>query len=179
MHIHSYSPHPRPLSQPIEEIFLAGLRYFFVTLHGETAFFRHKRMIGNRLYKTEKLCSKLEIDSVFGGKGKGVTAYPLRAVYTVATDDTAPTRFLISIPKKRHRHAVDRVLLRRRVREAYRLNRHLINQALTEARLHVNVVFIYLSDKILPYTAIERRMQDLLIRIAAEALKPHHDEEGN
>ncbi len=125
-------------------------------------------MTGNRLYKSEKLCSTREIERVFSHEGRGATAYPLRAVYTVSAGNE-PTRFMISVPKKRHHHAVDRVLLRRRIREAYRLNRTLLNPALEAAGRHVDVAFIYLSEKIKPYAVIEAKMCELLKRIATQA----------
>lgn len=128
-------------------------------------------MTGNRLYKSEKLCSTRDIERVFSHEGRGVTAYPLRAVYTVSAG-TEPTRFLISVPKKKHHHAVDRVLLRRRIREAYRLNRALLNPVLDAAGRHVDVAFIYLSEKIKPYAVIEAKMQELLQRIATQVCQP-------
>ncbi len=85
-----------------------------------------------RLYKREKLCSVTAIENLFARKeGNGsAMAYPLRAVWRVSERNGASIQFLISIPKKRLRHAVDRVTMRRRVREAYRLNRN----ALTPSR---------------------------------------------
>lgn len=126
-------------------------------------------MTGNRLYKSEKLCSTRDIEQVFSHQGRSVTAYPLRAIFTTQAG-SQPARFLISVPKKRHRHAVDRVLLRRRVREAYRLNRELLNPALAAAGLHVDVAFIYLSEKIKPYAVIEAKMREILHRIASQAV---------
>ena len=125
-------------------------------------------MTGNRRYKTEKLCSTRDIERVFSTQGHGITAYPLRAVYTVTAGKYEPTRFMISVPKKRHRHAVDRVLLRRRIREAYRLNRSLLNEPLAAAEAHIDVAFIYLSEKIKPYAVIEAKMRELLSRIATQ-----------
>lgn len=127
---------------------------------------------GNRLYKFEKLCSKRTIDRLFGADGaKGVSAFPLRAIFSVTVDDNSPSRFLITIPKKRHRHAVDRVLLRRRVREAYRLNRSIIFEPLRDANLHIDVAFIYISPQIMPYSVIEQKMRIILTRMLDKVLQ--------
>lgn len=72
----------------------------------------------------------------------------------------ADVQFLVSIPKRRLRKAVDRVVMRRRVREAYRLNRHLLN-----VESPVNVVFIYVASEVLPYSRIESAMRRLLSRL--------------
>ena len=74
-------------------------------------------MTSLRLDKREKLRGKTRVDGIFVA-GTSVIAYPLRAVFMVERDtggETAAARFLVSIPKKKIRHAVDRVLLRRRV----------------------------------------------------------------
>lgn len=122
-----------------------------------------------RLYKSEKLCSKCEIDNLYA-HGTSVMAYPLRAVVLVVSDcgerHAVPARFLISIPKKRVRHAVDRVLLRRRTREAYRLNRRLLAPVAQQGKTAL-IGFNWLANRKYDYTTIERSMQELLGKIAA------------
>lgn len=126
-------------------------------------------MQGLRLYKIEKLCSRTAIQRLFGN-GHSTIAYPLRAVYNIHAPGAAPAQFMITVPKKRIRHAVDRVLLRRRVREAYRLQRRqLLHQSLADADVSVDVAFIYLSNDIASYDIIAQKMTVLLQRIAQEA----------
>ncbi len=124
-----------------------------------------------RLYKSEKLCSKLEIDRLYA-QGTSIVAYPLRAVWLAvpAGEGKHPVaaRFLISIPKKRIRHAVDRVLLRRRTREAYRLNRDLLNSVVAQGKT-VLIGFNWVSNEERKYTTIERSMRELLNKIATAA----------
>lgn len=126
-------------------------------------------MGGNRLYKSEKLCSKLEIEKLYA-QGTSIIVYPLRAVWMVvpAQEDkhTVPARFLISIPKKRIRHAVDRVLLRRRTREAYRLNREILHDATEASGKTVLIGFNWLANEHRDYATIERSMRDLLVKIS-------------
>ena len=121
-----------------------------------------------RLYKSEKLCSKTEIEQLYA-KGTSLIAYPLRAVYlAVPANDTGhpvPARFLISIPKKRIRNAVGRVLLRRRTREAYRLNRTLLAPVVPQG-LTVLIGFNWVANETRSYATIERSMQELLHKIA-------------
>lgn len=40
----------------------------------------------------------------------------------------APVQMMVTVPKKKRRHAVDRVLMRRRIREAFRLQYHELRQ---------------------------------------------------
>lgn len=125
-------------------------------------------MQGLRLYKAEKLCSRTAVETLFA-QGKGRIAYPLRAVYRVrpAGHPAIDAQFLITIPKKRLRHAVDRVRMRRRVREAYRLHRRqLLHPVLEQTQLAVDIAFVYLDNALAPYGTIENKMQQLLVYIA-------------
>ena len=118
------------------------------------------------LKKSEKLCSQTAIDALFSPAkaAKGALAYPLRMVSAprsgMRRSGAAPVQFLISIPKKRLRKAVDRVQMRRRVREAYRLNRDLIREINPEEP--VDVAFISIANSLTPYDRVERAMKKLL-----------------
>jgi len=121
-------------------------------------------MKGLRLYKKEKLCSTIAIEQLFmrGGEGvKAALAYPLRAVWRQngRRSSDAPMAFVISIPKKRLRHAVDRVKMRRRVREAYRLARPDFQMP---ENTRIDLAFIYVSDKLCSYGAIDRAVRKLM-----------------
>ncbi len=118
-----------------------------------------------RLDKSEKLCSRTAISRLFES-GKSVVAYPLRMVYRESDrSEGASAQFLISIPKKKIRKAVGRVLLRRRIREAYRLNRSFL-YSLSESEKRVDMAFLYMSDKKADYSLIEQKMQKLLQTMA-------------
>ncbi|MCM1163119.1 MAG: ribonuclease P protein component [Muribaculaceae bacterium] len=119
-----------------------------------------------RLYKKEKLCSEVAISQLFNRDSEGVKsslAYPLRVAWKLNPgrrgDDVA--QFLVSVPKKRLRHAVDRVTVRRRVREAYRLNRHLLPKG-----AKIDMAFIYVASEVLPSSRIVPALCRLLSRIS-------------
>lgn len=129
-----------------------------------------------RLYKKEKLCSVIAIGQLFGASGGGDTdfyspraalVYPLRLVWRLSPGrkSDAPVQFLISVPKKRLRHAVDRVQMRRRIREAYRLRRAAL---MLPAGARVDVVFIYVGKGPEPYAKVDRAMERLLRKLGAE-----------
>lgn len=122
------------------------------------------------LYKKEKLCSGIAIDALFGSVGAEFShlAFPLRVVArrNDRRRSDASVAFLISIPKKRLRHAVDRVLMRRRVREAYRLCHR--DYALP-AGVRIDIAFIYVANTTMPYAAVDRAVHRIL-----EALVEHY-----
>lgn len=119
-----------------------------------------------KLPKSSKLCSLTAIERLFDrDAAAGTVAYPLRAVWRADSARQAgdAMQFMITIPKKKLRHAVDRVTMRRRVREAYRLARRPHLEAMApEARL--DIAFIYLADTLLPYRDIERAVRRILDR---------------
>ena len=111
------------------------------------------------LDKSEKLCHRSAVDALFTG-GVSSVAYPLRMVCRVSDRDCgSDVQFLITIPKKRIRKAVGRVLMRRRIREAYRLNRSFIGDL---GGKKVDIAFLYISNELSDYSRIERKMQKLL-----------------
>lgn len=122
----------------------------------------------NGLLKKEKLCSVVAIDQLFGNGGADFSrlAYPLRAIARLnpGRSSDAPVVFLISVPKKRLRHAVDRVTMRRRVREAYRLSP--LRRAF-DPSLRIDLAFVYVADRLMPYAAVERAVRRILEALAA------------
>lgn len=93
-------------------------------------------------------------------------AYPWRVVWSVNPHRPEVAQFLISVPKKRLRHAVDRVQMRRRCREAYRLSRHLLPSPCPG----IDIAFIYVADAVTPYPKTLRAMTKMLSSISQSVL---------
>lgn len=132
-----------------------------------------------RLYKKEKLCSKNAIDMLFARReGNVCTSFPMRAVWRINNKrENKNVQFLVSIPKKRFKHAVDRVKLRRQVRESYRLNRHYLP---LEENTAIDIAFIYIGSSIEKYEEIERAIIKLLQKISTTLNSPEiNDEKGD
>ena len=120
---------------------------------------------GFGLKKTERLCSKKAIDTLFTGTdSKSLSAYPIRAVYRHTEE--AGFRILVSVSKKRLRHAVDRNRVKRQLREAYRLNKHLLPSIGDTGSGGMDIAFIWLTDQHKPSQLITAKMISLLRKIA-------------
>ena len=125
------------------------------------------------LNKYDKLCSPTAIDMLFSRgadstqpfQPKSAMAYPLRAVWRENENRSSGSavQFLISISKKRLRHAVDRVKMRRRVREAYRLNK--ATYAVVDGDKKIDLAFIYVANDIKDYQSIEKAVVKILHKI--------------
>ena len=113
--------------------------------------------------KAERLCSKKRIEALFAGNSCSLSAYPLRAVYRENTESTEQVQLLISVSKRRFKHAVDRNRTKRLIREAYRRNKHLLLSELGQR--HLDLAFLWISDQLSDFATVESKVKNLLQRI--------------
>ncbi len=93
-------------------------------------------------------------------------SYPVRGVWRIGSarcDGSTDIKMMISVPKRRIRHAVDRVRLRRRVREAFRLNFRDYPQLQGRS---IDLALMYIADTDVDYQRIARSVVCLLDKIA-------------
>ena len=117
----------------------------------------------------EHLKSKKVIERLYA-EGTSVTAYPLRAVFIEQTieEQDVTAAILISVAKKRFRHAVDRNLVKRRIREAYRTSKHPFVEALQTGGKKLAVAILYIDTRHNNTAFIKRKMEKLLAGITAK-----------
>ena len=119
------------------------------------------------LTKQERVCSKVLIDRLFnGGKSHSMSAYPLRVVYMYMqaediANDEPNTQLLVSVPKKCFKRAVKRNRVKRQVREAYRRNRSIVSERLSDG-CRLVMAFIWLDPKLYDTAVVEVKMKNLI-----------------
>lgn len=119
------------------------------------------------LSKEERLSWKRYIDLLFE-KGQSFVAFPLRVVYlSVEEDLPARASFLVSVPKKKFKRAVKRNLIKRQVREAYRVRKYELIEPLEAKNKSMLVAFLYLDKEIHPFATMEKAMNKA-IRVLRE-----------
>ena len=120
------------------------------------------------LSKRERIVSRKLIETLFGGgRSQSMVAFPLRVVYMIQerTANEPPVQLLVSVPKKHFKHAVDRNRVKRQVREAFRLHKQTLHDALPPAS-QLLLAFVWLSDSHSPSVTVERRVVGLMQRVA-------------
>jgi len=122
--------------------------------------------------KEERLCNKKLIDGLFHN-GSSFLCYPFRISWMPAdAGQQFPAQVLFSVAKKRYKRAVDRNLIKRRMREAYRLNKqaHLYD-LLTDADKKIVLSLGYIGKEIAEYDFLERKMLKLLTQLGGQIIK--------
>ncbi|MBR2637762.1 MAG: ribonuclease P protein component [Bacteroidaceae bacterium] len=123
--------------------------------------------------KAEHLKSKTIIDKLYS-EGQSVAAFPLRAVFLPLEkyDEKQPhATILINVAKKRFRHAVDRNLIKRRIREAYRLNKQPFINELERMKTKMAVAILYIDNNHSSTAILQKRMTKLLASILEKRQK--------
>ena len=122
------------------------------------------------LSKRERLCSRKAVETLVAS-GRYVYSGPIRCRYVqrdrtvdraeVPAEDSV-CRIMVSVPKRHFKRAVKRNLLKRRIREAYRLQKGLL-----EARNDIDMMFVYTSREICGFEDISVSLQHILKEIAS------------
>jgi ribonuclease P protein component len=117
-------------------------------------------------HKNERLCSKKVIEKLFA-EGKSLFVYPLKAVYFETSLKTEfPAQVAFAVSKKSFKRAVMRNLLKRRMREAYRLNKNQFYDEISGKQ--IALFLIYTSKTEETYAAIESATKKVLKRVLKE-----------
>ena len=118
--------------------------------------------------KNQKLCNDKSIERLFEN-GKYLTENPFRIIYnSYNNNEDVFVKVLIVVPKKRVRSASDRNVLKRRVKEAYRLQKSELEKYLKSNNHQLNLAIIYQKHEILDYKLIEVKIKLLLSRLKEE-----------
>jgi len=125
-------------------------------------------MEGFTLHKEERLCSQKMIEELFAS-GESFLAYPLKVVFLkTELSDVSTVQAAFTVSKRNFKRAVKRNILKRRMREAYRLNKPGFYQEITAKNLQVAIMFVYIGKELAEYAAIQKSMISAFKKLLAK-----------
>lgn len=120
-------------------------------------------MSAHSLPRTERLRSLGAVRRLFES-GESGFIFPFRYVWFAEPDTEQSVEVLFSVPKKFHKRANKRNLVRRRTKEAYRLQKQLLTNHCGQS--NVDLALIYSSKEVLPYKTIAHAVRRILENVA-------------
>lgn len=116
--------------------------------------------------KIERLCSKKDIELLYK-LGSSKTFFPLKFFWRENTFESPyPARVLMTVPKRIYKHAVDRNLLKRRMREAYRTSKQPFYEEILRAEKKLDVLIMYVGKEKEDYFTIKKTLEQGLKKVA-------------
>lgn len=119
-----------------------------------------------KLRKEERLKSRKSISQLFE-TGQVTHHHPFKVLFNLKEPEESeyPAQIAISVSKKNFKRAVDRNHIKRKIRESYRRNKHLLYDGLEKNDQNVNFFVIYTAKSDLDYVTIEKAMISLLSKM--------------
>ncbi len=126
--------------------------------------------------KEERLCSIKLIDELFRN-GSSFLFYPFRITWLPADlPADIPVKILISAPKKKFKRAVDRNLIKRRIREIYRLNKsEMLYPFLNQHGIGLTLAINYIGNEIADYAFMEKKFKTTIERLKKACLESRNE----
>jgi len=118
--------------------------------------------------KKQKLCSETVIKELFSN-GKSFTTSAVRLVWKEDNnEDEVTVKSIIVVPKKKIKLAIKRNIIRRRMKEIYRLHKIDLENMLKGKKLQLSIAMIYQKENIFSYKTMEEEIKLILERLIKE-----------
>jgi len=121
----------------------------------------------NSLAKRDKLKSSLEIEALYH-ENQSIVSFPIKCFFSFSEikENLSTLRVAFAVSKRTFKLATNRNTIKRRMREAYRLNyKNILDPFLNQQEKQMKLFMIYMGKEILEYAIIEQNMQIILNRL--------------
>jgi ribonuclease P protein component len=116
--------------------------------------------------KEERLYGHAALENVYEN-GKHLHSNNIKILFLEVPQSTFPAcRVVFSVPKRNFKKAVERNLIKRRMREVYRNHKHLLYEHLAEKQKNIHVYLIYSSKQIISFDELKENLLQALQLLA-------------
>ena len=120
------------------------------------------------LGKKERLKSRKQTERLFS-EGKKFTLAPFRIYYLFGKDNSISLQFGTGVSSKLFKKAVHRNRVKRLIREAYRLQKIILQDKLEEQNIQLNLFFIYTGKELPEYKEVYDKTGKVLDKLCVIA----------
>lgn len=121
----------------------------------------------NSIHTSQRLKSEKQIQHLFW-KGKSMFVYPVKVQFfaqKAAEGEKGGLQFGVSVSKKHFKKAVTRNLLKRRMREAFRLQKDELETVLLTSSVKITLMFLFVGKEELTYDVIKEAIDQIVKRL--------------
>ena len=116
------------------------------------------------LGKNERLKSRKLIEQLFS-EGNKFSVAPLRVFYLNTENKKTLLQFGVGVSSRNFKKAVDRNRIKRMIREAYRLQKSVLQNKLKEKNGELHFFIIYTGKEIPDYKEVQSKIQKVLDKL--------------
>jgi len=121
-----------------------------------------------RFRKSERLCSMKLTGELFE-KGEKIYSPIIRVIWMpVSSAIPSPVQSVFSVSKRQFRLAVTRNLIKRRMREAFRINKNPLYDYLRSQNKYLIVAFVFTGRSVSGFPAIEKIIKEMIASIISK-----------
>jgi ribonuclease P protein component len=117
--------------------------------------------------KEERLCSQKLIDELFHN-GSSFLLYPYRVNYLLVKSMEVSVKVLFQVPKRKYKRAVDRNLIKRRIREIYRLQKSQCLYPFIPDGSTLLLSIVYVGKEIHDFSLMEEKTKKLWMNLVKQ-----------